>query len=192
MDDSLALAFGDASHFFVDVVALVPSDRWDSPGLGSWAVRELVAHANRSHTLLADYLLRPQPPEPPASAYFAPEAVAARGRQAVTALGDDPAAAVKKASADAISLVATTPADATIGSPAGTMTLASYLPSRIAELTIHGIDVARVIGADMAPPPLAIRESLGFVIERVAATASQEVLLALTGRGSLPVDFSVY
>ena len=193
MDDALAAAFTDASGFLVEAARLVPDDGWDQPGIGTWTRRELAGHANRSHVLLAEYLLRPQPPEPPGSPYFSAEAIAARGREAVAALGADPAAAIADASASAIALVGATSPDAVLGSPAGTMTLRRYLPSRIAELTIHGLDIAAAVDAGLAPPPAAVQESLAFVAA-IAARRGEPVavLRALTGRGQLPDGYSVY
>jgi uncharacterized protein (TIGR03083 family) len=193
VDDALAAAFADASGFLVEAVRLVPDGSWDEPGLGTWTRRELAGHANRSHALLAEYLRRPQPPQPPGSPYFSAAAIAARGRDAVAALGVDPAAAVAAASASAIALVGATPPDAVLGSPAGTMTLARYLPSRIAELTIHALDLAGALGAGLDPPPAALRESLAFVAA-LAARRDQPaaVLLALTGRRQLSAGYSVY
>ena len=72
--------FEAASQFLVQVVQAVPETAWDVPGLGTWSVVQLVAHANRAHTTIEDYLARPQRPEPPGSSYFTPEAIAARGR----------------------------------------------------------------------------------------------------------------
>jgi hypothetical protein len=193
MDDALAAAFADASGFLVEAVRLVPADSWDQPGIGTWTRLELAGHANRSHTLLPEYLLRPQPPQPPGSPYFSAESIAARGREAVAVLGADPAAAIAAASASAIALVGATAPDAVLGSPAGTMTLRRYLPSRIAELTIHGLDLAAAVDAALAPPAAALRESLAFVAA-IAARRDQPaaVLLALTGRGQLPDGYSVY
>lgn len=192
MDDALAAAFGDASRFLVESVRLVPDTSWDQPGLGSWTVRELVAHANRGQTTVENYLRDPQRPQPPGSSYFTEEAIATRGREAVLALGDDPAGAVAAASAAVTALVAQSPPDATIGSPAGTMTLAQYLPSRVAELTIHSLDILRAVGADRPAPVTALQQSLVFVAHRAATRSGQDVLLALTGRGTLPDGYSVY
>jgi len=187
------IAFGAASRFFAEAVGLVPASAWRQGGLGHWTLVELVAHGNRAHTTLQDYLLRPRPPEPPGSSYFSDEAVAERGRVAVAALGTDPAAAVGAASGRAIALVERTPANATVGSPAGTMTLGAYLPSRIAELTIHGLDVAAAVGPGLAAPPLALVESLRFVTGRLVKKGEgQAVLLALAGRASLPPGLSAY
>jgi uncharacterized protein (TIGR03083 family) len=192
MDDAVAAAFSDASRFLVESVRLVPDTSWDQPGLGSWTVRELVAHANRGQTTVEDYLRHPQSPQPPGSPYFTEEAIAARGREAVLALGDDPAGAVAATSAAVTALVAQSPSDATIGSPAGTMTLAQYLPSRVAELTIHALDIVRAVGGELQAPATALQQSLAFVARRAAGRSGQDVLLALTGRGELPQGYSVY
>jgi uncharacterized protein (TIGR03083 family) len=192
MDDESVTAFRDASGFLVETVRAVPDSAWDAPGLGNWSVRELVAHANRGHTTLEEYLLRPQRPQPPGSPYFSDEAIAARGREAVRALGDDPAGAVAVTSTAVIALIEQSPPDAKIGSPAGTMTLAQFLPSRTAELTIHALDIARAVSADLTAPPSALRESLVFVAQRAAGRSGQDVLLALSGRAALPAGYSVY
>jgi len=192
MQDALSNAFAEASLFLVDVVRLIPNSGWDRPGLGDWSVRELVAHANRGQTTVTDYLINPQPPEPPGSSYFSPELVAARGRDAVAALGNDPLASIETASVSVIRLVEQTPAHASVGSPAGTMTLAQYLPSRIAELTIHALDIGRAVQTELSVPPNALRESLTFVARRAAAKSGQDVLLALAGRTRLPDGYSAY
>jgi uncharacterized protein (TIGR03083 family) len=189
MDGPLADAFAAASRFLLDSVDLVGPSDWDRPGLGTWSVRELVAHANRGQTTVVEYLLRPRPPE--GRDYFTQEAVAERGRAAVAALGADPPAAVRAAGREAVALVADRAADAEIGTPAGTMALADYLPSRVSELTIHTLDLLRALDLDRPVPPAALRVSLEFVAGRAAATGP-EVLLALTGRGTLPPGFSVY
>ena len=192
MDNGSVTAYRDASRFLVEAVRAVPDSGWDAPGLGDWNVRELVGHANRGHTTVADYLVRPQQPEPPGSTYFSDAAIAARGREAVRALGADPASAVAAASTAVVELIEQSPPDAKIGSPAGTMTLAQFLPSRTAELTIHALDIVRAIGADLSAPPTALRESLAYAAQRAAGKSGQDVLLALSGRAPLPAGYSVY
>ncbi len=193
MEGPLAQAFGMASHFFAEAVGLVPETAWSRVGLGEWSVLELVAHGNRAHTTLEEYLLRPHPPEPPGSSYFTDEAVAERGREAVAALGNDPVRAVVAASERAIALVERTPANATLGSPAGTMALGTYLPSRITELTVHGFDVTTALSLELPAPPLALVESLRFVTGRLVKKGEgQAVLLALAGRAPLPPGLSAY
>src|SRR5919204_1308998 len=98
-------AFLGAVDYFIATVARVPADGWDRPGLGEWSVRALVGHTSRALLTVETYLAAgaervdiPGPVE-----YFlvalAPtadhSAIAERGRQAGTALGDDPARAVR-------------------------------------------------------------------------------------------------
>ncbi len=193
MEGPLVLAFGMASRFFAEAVGMVPVPAWQQRGLGEWALIELVAHGNRAHSTLEEYILRPRPPEPPGSSYFSNDAVAERGRQAVAALGTDPVRAVVAASERAIAIVERTPANANIGSPAGTMTLGAYLPSRVAELTVHGLDVVSALGLELAAPPLALVESLRYLTGRLVKKGEgQAALLALAGRSPLPPGLSAY
>jgi uncharacterized protein (TIGR03083 family) len=193
MDTSSSAAFRDASRLFAGTVALVPSGAWDDPGLGAWSVRELVAHANRANTLIVEYVEHPRPPEPAGSGYFTEQAIAARASADAASLGDDPAGTVETASEAAISLVGRSAPEATVGSPAGTLTLAQYLPSRTAELAVHTLDLATAIGSDARLPSHIVTEALLFTARHAAARPSaQEVLLALTGRGLLPAGYSVY
>lgn len=192
MEGTRVEAFADASGFIVAIARLTPESAWSAPGLGSWSVLELLAHTNRAHTTIEEYLLHPQPPATSDSGYFSAESIAQRGRVAVDALGNDPAAAIAAASTRALSIVDSTPADSTLGSPMGTTTLAGYLPSRTAELTIHGLDLVRSLHLDVVAPVSALRESLQFVAARCASREPESVLLALTGRVELPSGYSVY
>ena len=192
MDDRSSAAFVEASTFFVEMVSLVTDDEWETPGLGEWTVRQLVAHANRGQTTLVEYVDRPQQPEPQGGEYFSSEAIAARGREAVAALGDDPLRAVKAASTAAIELLARSSPATIVGSPMGTMSIARYVPSRIAELVIHTLDLAKAIVQDVSVPDGALEVTLVFVARRSARNAPLDVLLALTGRGQLPADYSVF
>jgi uncharacterized protein (TIGR03083 family) len=194
MEGSSATAFKAASTFLLEVVAAVSPEDWERAGLGSWSVRELVAHANRAHTTVEEYLLRPRPPEPRGSGYFSEEAIAERARESLDSLGDDPAGAVAASSEQVTRLVDEAAQDATIGSPAGTMTLAAYLPSRTAELTIHGIDLLNALRRTSPPVPIgAIAESLSFTAGRAVSRGNGELLLlATSGRAQLPEGFSVY
>jgi len=193
VEGPLADTYEAASSFFVKAAHAVPDDAWGSVGLGDWTVRDLVGHGNRAHTTVEDYLLRPQPPVGPGSDYFSEARITERAREAVLALGDDPKGAVASTAARVVALVRKTPGQATVGSPARTMTLAEYLPSRIAELTIHGLDLTRARGTEIAVPTAAIRESLRFLTDPLVKQGKGELaLLALSGRVQLPAGFSVY
>src|SRR5215470_6446535 len=105
--DNSRTAFADAAGWFVRTAALV-GDRWDRPDLGEWDVRALVGHTSRSLLTVETYLARPAVAVEVACTadYFrvtralaADPAVAERGREAGTALGADPAAAVAEIAA---------------------------------------------------------------------------------------------
>src|SRR5215210_4170324 len=111
--DESRRAFADAAGWFVRTTALV-GDRWDQPGLGEWDVRALVGHTSRSLLTVEAYLARPTATVeiPSAPHYYhatramaAGPAVAERGRDAGTALGPDPAAAVAEIAARVTALV---------------------------------------------------------------------------------------
>jgi uncharacterized protein (TIGR03083 family) len=177
----------------VALVDRVPEAAWQQPALGEWNVRELVAHANRALTLVEQYLLHPVEPVADVEAYTAPDAIEARAREAVGALGDDPAETVHANRQRVVDLVGRAAPDATVGTPFGTLPLVQYLTSRTAELTIHGVDLAHAIAVSPVVPADALGETLRFI----AATAVRRgegvrLVRALSGREPLPPDFSVF
>lgn len=193
MEGATAAAYASASHFFRATAARVPEGAWEAPGLGRWTVRELVGHANRAHLTVEEYLHHPRPPEPADSPYFSDAAIEERARAAVALLGADPLATLGETAERVLRLVADTPADAPLGTPFGSTTLGGYLPSRTAELVIHGCDLAAALGLAPAPPSDALGEALTFLARRAESSGrGVEVLRALSGRGQLPPDFSLY
>jgi uncharacterized protein (TIGR03086 family) len=191
VDDDVAKAYQVASDYFVDLVRLVARARYDDAGLGEWTVLELIAHTNRSHTLLVEYTH--ESVAPAGSDYNTPDAIAARARASVAALGADPPAAVAAAARLAQDLVADADADAELGTPFGRRRLGDYLPIRVAELVIHSLDLARAVELDVAPPPNALRLTLHLIADMVDKRgAAADVVLALAGRTTLPEGFSVY
>jgi len=193
VEGPLADTYEAASSFFVQAVHAAPDTAWASVGLGDWTVLDLVGHGNRAHTTVEEYLLRPQPPAGPGSDYFSEARIKERAHEAVLALGDDPKGAVVSTAARVIALVRKTSANASLGSPVRTMTLAEYLPSRIAELTVHGLDLTRALGVEISAPTPAVQQSLRFLAEPLVKQEKGELaLLALSGRAQLPPGFSVY
>jgi uncharacterized protein (TIGR03083 family) len=198
-DDSRR-AFADAAQWFVRTAALV-GDRWSRPGLGEWDVRALVGHTSRSLLTVETYLARPAATVEVASAgdYFratraaaADPAVAARGRDAGTALGSDPAAAVSEIAARVLPLVEARDGTELLLTIAGGMRLADYLPTRTFELVVHTADLATALGAPLDVPATAATQALGLVADlAVAEGHAGPLLLALTGRAGLPSGFSV-
>ena len=184
-------SFGDAAQWFLSTVARV-GDRWDSPGLGEWDVRALVGHTSRSFLTVETYLARPAATVEVGSpsGYFSatraaasPEAVAARGRDAGTALGAAPAAAVQEIAARVLTLVGTGDGTELVTTIAGGMRLADYLPTRTFELVVHSLDLARALGEPLDVAALPAAHALALVAElAVAGGQAGALLLAATGR----------
>jgi uncharacterized protein (TIGR03083 family) len=198
-DDSRR-AFADAAEWFVRTAALV-GDRWHRPGLGEWDIRALVGHTSRSLLTVEMYLARPAPTVEVASAsdYFratrtaaAAPAVAARGRDAGSALGTDPAAAVAEIAGRVLPLVDTRDGTEVVTTIAGGMRLEDYLPTRTFELVVHTTDLASALGAPLDVPPTAAAQALRVVADlAVADGLAGSLLLVATGRPALPAGFSV-
>ncbi|BCJ63932.1 maleylpyruvate isomerase N-terminal domain-containing protein [Polymorphospora rubra] len=198
-DDSRR-AFADAAECFVRTAALV-GDRWDRPGLGEWDVRALVGHTSRSLLTVEAYLARPATTAEVGSAadYYrairtaavGPDAVA-RGRAAGAALGADPATAVAGIAARVLPLVETCDGTELLTTIVGGMRLADYLPTRTFELTVHTADLATALGVPVEVPATAAAQALRVVADLAATDGlAGPLLLAATGRASLPADFTV-
>ena len=70
--------------------------------------------------------------------------------------------------------------------------LHTYLPTRIFELAVHGMDIARALDIPFTLPVAVLAEALDVATRTAIATGHGEtVLLALTGRSALPPSFSV-
>ena len=198
--DDARRAFADAAQWFVRTTALV-GDRWDRPGLGEWDVRALVGHTSRALLTVEAYLARPAAAVEVASAadYFratraaaADAAVAARGRDAGSALGTDPAAAVAEIAARVLPLVDAQDGTALVTTIAGGMRLADYLPTRTFELAVHTTDLATALGLPLDVPATAARQALSVIADlAVADGLAGPLLLAATGRPGHPAGFSV-
>jgi uncharacterized protein (TIGR03083 family) len=196
--------FLGAAAFFVDLVARVPGDRWDAPGLGVWSVRELTGHAGRALSTITEYLAAPPAPSdaiPDAVAYYesfataGPElaaAVAERGREAGAALGENPAAAIAGQVRTAVAALDANPDDRLVTTRGGGMRLGAYLPTRTFELVVHGLDLATAAGVDAVPPEDALRAALHLAADlAVGRGLGGELCLAVTGRREWPRGLSV-
>jgi Mycothiol maleylpyruvate isomerase N-terminal domain len=178
-----------------------PVTRGTGRALGEWDVRALVGHTSRALVTVETYLARPAPSAEIASAadYFratravaAGPAVVARGRDAGTALGSDPAAAVAQIAERVLALVATQDGSALVTTAAGGMRIADYLPTRTFELAVHTADLTTVAGVPPDVPATAAAQALAIVAElAVVGGLAGPLLLAATGRPGLPAGFSV-
>jgi uncharacterized protein (TIGR03083 family) len=200
----MTATFAAAARSFAALVHDIPADAWDEPGLGEWNVRALVGHTSRSLTTVRSYLRTTAEHEDiatpqeyylrvtPSALGIDPADVAERGRQAGRDLGDDPATAVDGLVADVLSDLTSVddPLIAVIGGLG--IRLHTYLPTRIFELAVHGMDIARALDIPFSPPMPVLVEALDVATRTAVATGDGEsLLLALTGRGGLPPSFSV-
>ncbi len=201
-DDSHA-AFALAAHAFAELVDRIPTDAWAGPGLGDWDLRALVGHTSRSPITVLTYLPQVTDDEAIGSTaeYYAaavtmmaadPAAVTERGRQAGEALGDDPAARIHQLVDDSLRALRETDGDPVVETIVGGMRLSRYLATRTFELVVHGMDIAAATGLPYDPPPAALTESLRLAVDVAQRRGDgAALLLALTGRRSLPEGFSV-
>ncbi|MGU3651694.1 maleylpyruvate isomerase family mycothiol-dependent enzyme [Mycolicibacterium sp. A43C] len=196
--------FASAASSFEQLVHGLGTADWDGPGLGDWDLRALVGHTSRSLVTVIEYLKGPAPTGPLVDApgyYLAvreisvtagAEAIVERGRQAGRDLGDDPAAAVSALVATACSDVeqAGDPVISVIGGIG--ITLSEYLQTRVFELVVHGLDIARATGRDYQPSEQVL-EAATVLAARIATRSGRggPLLLGLTGRAELGEGFSV-
>ncbi|MEU0494844.1 maleylpyruvate isomerase N-terminal domain-containing protein [Mycobacterium sp. NPDC006124] len=197
-------AFRSAATAFAALVHQIPESAWEGPGLGEWDLRALVGHASRSMITVSAYLRVPAERVDVTSAadYYAmvrdhlatadPSAIVERGRQAGRELGENPAAAVDALVERALADVehVEDPLITVIGGLG--IRLTDYLPTRVFELAVHGLDVARAAGLDFVLPEDVLAEATELAARiSVRLGTATPVLLALTGRDHLPPSFSV-
>ncbi len=181
-------AFHLAIGYFTDIVSRVADDAWDKPALGVWSVRDLVGHTSRAMTTVELYATV----GPGRATIGTSDDIAERGREAGRALGTDPLNAVRQIARRVAALVDSLPDDHPMATPVGDPRLIDYLPSRVAELTVHGMDLVDVIGAEISPPEECLRVTLHALADyAVRNGVAKDVAYALTGRKSLGDDFSV-
>ncbi len=195
-------AYKQAARFFVDTVARVQATQWDDVGLGEWNVRDLVGHTSRSLTRVEEFCAQPAEKATVLSAAEhyrislasanANEEIAARGREAGAELGSDPAATVRTAADRVLPLLEGLSEDMVISYPNGGIRLGDYLETRVVELTVHTLDLANAIGADVEAPAEALSVTLHLLADlAVASGQGAPLVLAATGRGLLPDRFSL-
>ena len=196
--------FASATGSFAGLVREIPAGAWGDPGLGEWDLRSLVGHASRSLITVSSYLQTTAEREDittaqeyyvrvtPSALGIDPADVAERGRQAGRDLGDDPTAAIDALASRVLDQL-TTAGDPLITVIGGLgIRLHNYLPTRTFELAVHSLDIARALGVPHRLPTDVLDEAMVLATRIAAVTGLGEaVLLALTGRDTLPGSFSV-
>ena len=191
-------AFEDAAATMLATVGRVEPHQWELPALGVWTVRELTAHTLRAFTTIERYLAV----EPSVDRVIVDAAdyyrigisdpnvhasVAERGRFAGAQL-TDPLGECEATTQRVLALVASTADDDVVNTSLGQMMFVEYLATRVAELALHTLDIQRACGL-----PLDVPSATSAVVVALMAEIADPIalLLALTGRGTLPVDFNV-
>jgi uncharacterized protein (TIGR03083 family) len=199
-----AETFTAAARAFASMVRAIPEKAWEAPGLGDWDLRALVGHTSRSLITVSTYLRCPCDHEDVTSPgdYYAQirdyasrsgaEAITERGRQAGRDLGEDPAETVDALVQRVLGELAGVddPLIEVIGGLG--IRLSNYLPTRVFEFAVHGLDIARASGVDCTMPESVLTEAAMLAADIAVRLGSGETaLMALTGRAGLPPGFSV-
>jgi uncharacterized protein (TIGR03083 family) len=191
--------FEEGSATLLSALRAIGDDRWDRPhALGEWTTRELAAHTLRAYITIEGYMLA----EPTvdrvladAGEYYstaladptAHQGVLQRGRQAGKQL-IDPVGEAESTINRVLALVASTADDEPVNTFAGQITLSEYLATRVVELGIHTLDLQRATGQYVGLHPATSSVVLAVLVELAPHT---QVMLALTGRDTLPAGFNV-
>ena len=101
------------------------------------------------------------------SGFGTAEGIAERGREAGQALGSNPVATLNRLADRVLSLVERLPDDHIMHTPGGARELSRYLHTRVTELTIHTLGLAKALGIEAEPPEECLCETL-YVLSNYA------------------------
>ena len=149
-----------------ELLAAQPEAVWARPTrLPGWDVRILVAHLARGARRIAEYGATPltEPPVCDRLSYWHYDPVdfgaGIDARARATAEGQSPAslqAALAAVVESCAPIVETLSADTVIPSAMGPITLGEYLPTRVLEVCVHGLDLRAALDAPPRPTPAAL------------------------------------
>ena len=98
-------------------------------------------------------------------------------------LGDDPTTAVRRLLETVADDLVGAASDPVITTIAGGMRLSDYLPTRVFELVVHGLDIAAATESSWSPPAEALAESAALAARiGVLRGDGARMLRLLTGR----------
>ena len=197
--------FREAVRFFLETVRRIPAEAWDWPGLGTWSVRELVAHTSHTFESLKNSTSPARTAahvelQGPAELYTKlvgaggkDAYIAERGKEGGRALADDPVEAIRRAAEEALDVLDDVPDDYPTRSVVGGIRFIDWLATRVVELTVHSMDIAEATGIDAKPPSGAMRTTLAVLSEIALAKGyAAEMTMAATGRRSLRDGFTLF
>ncbi|MBI4882884.1 MAG: maleylpyruvate isomerase N-terminal domain-containing protein [Actinobacteria bacterium] len=191
--------FEEAAETLLRVLRGVSPEQWDQPNaLGDLTTRELAAHALRAFITVEAYLVADPLTErvlADACEYYTTalgdpavhQGVIARARQAGRQLSD-PVGEAEVICARVLALVAASANDEPVNSFVGQITLIEYLATRVVELGVHTLDLARATGQHVEMHG----DTAAVVLSVLTQLASPvQLILALSGRESLPDNYNV-
>jgi uncharacterized protein (TIGR03083 family) len=195
--------FEIAAHSFLDLVAEVRPAQWNEPALGVWDVRSLVGHTARAILTVEQHLSADPAPEvtaPDAETYYTEvfnvytdnDAIAARGVEAGNALTENSGAEFEATLGRALQLIRSSGPDRIVAiGPIG-IPLGEYLRTRVFELVVHSMDIAKATGLGHGMPADVVA-NVAELAARVAVRKGngEDILFALTGRRPLPPRYSI-
>jgi uncharacterized protein (TIGR03083 family) len=198
-----ATDFETAAHAFLDLVAKVKVSQWGEPALGVWDVRSLVGHTSRAILTVEQYLGADPAPEvtaPDAEEYYVRvfndytdnDAIAARGVEAGKALNEDSGAQLEATLRRALVLIEKNGPERVVAIGAIGIPLGEYLRTRVFELVVHGMDIARATNQEHGIPADVVA-NVADLAARVAVRKGdgEAILFALTGRRPLRPRYSI-
>lgn len=191
---------GDA---LADVVAAMTASDLDRPTrLGDWTVQQLVAHLIRGIDRIPSSLASGDPPAAETdwldywsqAAETDPEGISDRAREFARAINGRRVLDVWKATLEvAVGEGRAAPADRHVETPFGGIRLDHYLPTRVLELTVHGLDLRVALGLEEVATPIAV-EITAEVLDRLLEGPRPDdldddaVAWILAASGRLPSD----
>ncbi len=113
--------------------------------------------------------------------------MAERGRDAGARL-TDPVGETEASAQRVLALVASTADDDVVETTFGKMMFIEYLATRAAEIALHTLDLQRATGQPTTLTPATSSMVVGLMAELAEPIG---LLSALTGRGTLPANYSV-
>ena len=193
------LAAGD---FFAGVVDQIAIDGFEGPALGEWCVRDLIGHTYRSFTTVLSYSAKAGDKvelERPVDYFLkifeshaGSKLGAELGRAAGLEIIDDPKMMVRGFAMYVKNKLDELSDDHIMATPVGGIRLIDYLPTRTFELIIHTLDLAKAVGVDDEPPSAGMDSTLQILGQLALQRGhAPDLILAATGRHSLPDGFSV-
>jgi Mycothiol maleylpyruvate isomerase N-terminal domain len=202
--------FVEAAQWMRELTSSMGVQKLQGPGLGEWNLRELVAHASRAVSVVAEYLrneppsgevVRDDSPVVAAAVYYASSMgdanlhreVAERGRREAEMLGEDPARSVATRVDEAVALVSEAPDTAFFETRFGSMGFNGYLCTRTVELVVHGVDICDALAVEAEVPQRAARTTLAVLAElSFRRGEGVEVIRSLAGRRPLREGFTLF